>query len=130
MTEGTAVVRRNDASSQIVELSTGPGHTCIFNEAEIFVRDDSRELPESWFSINSAAKFAWAWMAQTSAASSDSIGEPGINTWDEIVTIDASDVGEHQSRLPAVNAGCCCMEIAPCICYAPCVPSAIICDCF
>ncbi|BHF79242.1 hypothetical protein SprV_0602236200 [Sparganum proliferum] len=52
MAEHAAVVRRNDASSQVSAHSTRPGHTFKFDEAEILARGDNRvrrELLESWF---------------------------------------------------------------------------------
>ncbi|BHF61483.1 hypothetical protein SprV_0100445800 [Sparganum proliferum] len=52
MAEHAAVVRRNDASSQVAAHSTRSGHTFKFDEAEILARGGnrvSRELLESWF---------------------------------------------------------------------------------
>nr|VZI13421.1 unnamed protein product [Spirometra erinaceieuropaei] len=52
MAEHAAVVRRNDASSQVAAHWTRSGHTFKFDEAEILARGDnrvSRQLLESWF---------------------------------------------------------------------------------
>ncbi|BHF69925.1 hypothetical protein SprV_0301297200 [Sparganum proliferum] len=52
MAEHAAMVRRNDACSQVGAHSTRSGHTLKFDEAEILARGDnhmSRELLDSWF---------------------------------------------------------------------------------
>ncbi|BHF65343.1 hypothetical protein SprV_0200835300 [Sparganum proliferum] len=51
--EHATAVGRGDASSQVAEHSTRPGHIFKFQEAEILARGDnrvSRELLQSWFS--------------------------------------------------------------------------------
>nr|VZI50854.1 unnamed protein product [Spirometra erinaceieuropaei] len=125
MAEHAAVVRRNDASSQVAAHSTGSGNAFKFDEAEILARGDnrvSRELLESWFtglqSINKCNDLPIQYsvlrlrlggeighvgsalvntLPNTRVGASDgrAIITPTSNARDEIAAINDANIGHH-----------------------------------
>ncbi|VDN13113.1 unnamed protein product [Dibothriocephalus latus] len=122
MAEHAAVVREEDANSQIAAHSTGPGHIFKFDEAKIFEKGDNRmsgELLESWFSgpqsINKCKDLAFPYCVLKHCLSkrNSHVGRAGpSNNSDEnkhncrAITKPASNTDEEITAINESNADC------------------------